>query len=251
MFPILEFDPKRKAYINPRDVVEKANVPKHCVICFFQDVIEHVASDFKATVLAQNVWEDGPHPLYEINFTGERLAFMHPGVGAPLAAGLLEEIIALGCKKFIAVGGCGALVKNMELGKLVVVNAAIRDEGVSYHYLPPSREVEAQPKVVSVIENVLTEKDIPYLLGKTWTTSAPYRETKWKINDRVEAGCLTVEMEAAAMMAVAQFRKAAFGQILYAGDDLSGETWDNRDWQSEFDIRYQLFWLAVASCLKL
>jgi uridine phosphorylase len=149
------------------------------------------------------------------------------------------------------VGGCGVLLKNMELGKLVVVNAAVRDEGVSYHYLPPAREVLADPDVVEVIQGVLDEKDIPYLLGKTWTTDAPYRETRRRIKTRREEGCLTVEMEAAGLMAVAQFRKVPFGQILYAGDDLSGEAWDNREWQSEFDIRYQLFWLAVATCLRL
>jgi len=68
------------------------------------------------------------------------LAFFHPGVGAPLAAGLLEEVIAFGCRKFIACGGCGVLEKDIAVGNLIVVPGAIRDEGVSYHYLPLDRE---------------------------------------------------------------------------------------------------------------
>ncbi|MDX9745885.1 MAG: hypothetical protein RBU31_05045 [Syntrophales bacterium] len=75
----------------------------------------------------------------EIEYCDQRLAFFHPGVGAPLAAGLLEKAIAYGCRKFMVCGGCGVLDKHMAVGSLLVVSSAIRDEGVSYHYLPPSR----------------------------------------------------------------------------------------------------------------
>ncbi|HEY46064.1 MAG TPA: nucleoside phosphorylase, partial [Anaerolineae bacterium] len=64
-------------------------------------------------------------------------------------------------------------------------------------------------------------------------------------------GCLAVEMEAAGMMAVAQFRNVPFGQVLYAGDDLSGSEWDHRGWQSHTEIRERLFWLAADACLNL
>lgn len=251
MYPILEFDPDRKAFIEPSDIAEPLGVSEYCIVCFFGEVIEKVANDFDAKVLIQNRWEDGPHPLHEIEYSGKRLAFFHPGVGAPLAAGLLEEVIAFGCRKFIAIGGCGVLGKGMEVGKLIVVTSAVRDEGVSYHYLPPGREIGAQAGVVSQIEGVLEEKQIPYLLGKTWTIDAPYRETRSKIEARRAEGCIAVEMEAAGLMAVAQFREVAFGQILYSGDDLSGESWDNRGWQSRSEIRHQMFWLAADACLNL
>jgi uridine phosphorylase len=251
MFPILEFDPDRKSFVEPSDIADPLDVSEHCVICFFGEVIEKVANDFNAKILTQNRWEDGPHPLYEIEYADKRLAFFHPGVGAPISSGLLEEVIAFGCRKFIAVGGCGVLEKDMEVGKLIVVNSAVRDEGVSYHYLPPSREIEAQRKVLQNIESILDEREIPHLLGKTWTIDAPYRETKSKIEARSKEGCVAVEMEAAGMMAVAQFREVAFGQILYAGDDLSGENWDNRGWQSRNDVRNQLFWIGADACLRL
>ena len=69
---------------------------------------------------------------------------------------------------------------------------------------------------------------VPYVPGKTWTTDALYRETRGKVERRVAEGCLTVEMEAAAFFAVAAFRGVTFGQLLYAGDDLSGDAWDQR-----------------------
>jgi uridine phosphorylase len=139
----------------------------------------------------------------------------------------------------------------MAVGHLVVVSAAIRDEGVSYHYLPPSREVAANPNAVNALVKTLDERGLPYRVGKTWTTDAPYRETANKIISRREEGCLTVEMESAALIAVAQFRNALFGQVLYGGDDLSGNEWDSRHWTSRSDIRESLFWLCADACLTL
>jgi len=71
------------------------------------------------------------------------------------------------------------------------------------------------------------------------------------IDARRAEGCLTVEMEAASLLAVAQFRQVSLGQILYAGDDLSGEAWDNRGWQSRKEVRESLFWLAADACLEM
>jgi uridine phosphorylase len=97
----------------------------------------------------------------------------------------------------------------------------------------------------------LSGQGVSFRVGKTWTTDAPYRETPFKIAKRKGEGCLIVEMESAGMMAVAQFRGVVFGQVLYAGDDLSGTEWDNREWQSRDDIRERLFWLCADACLTL
>ncbi len=249
--PILEFDPDRNAKLEPSRVARPRDMPEHCVICFFREVIDKVAEEHEAQVLVENRWEDGPHEIHEISFDGRRLAFYHPGVGSPLSAGLLEEAIAFGSSKFIACGGCGVLRKDLSVGHLIVVSSALRDEGVSYHYLPPSREVKANAEAVAALEEALSARAIPYIVGKTWTTDAPYRETQGKIDQRRGEGCVAVEMEAAAMMAVSEFRGVPFGQVLYAGDDLSGDDWDNRDWQSRREVREHLFWLAAEACFRL
>ncbi len=251
VYPILEYDPTRVALLEPSKVIRPRDMPEHCVICFFREVLEKVIAEYNARILVENRWEDGPHPVYEIDYQNKRLAFFHPGIGAPMAAGLLEKVIAFGCKKFIAYGGCGALDKNISVGNLIVVSGAIRDEGVSYHYLPADREVIADAAAVNVLSALMDERKIPYRVGKTWTTDAPYRETPDRISRRKAEGCLTVEMETAAMMAVAQFREMIFGQVLYGGDDLSGQEWDNRAWQSRAVIRESLFWLCAEACLVL
>jgi uridine phosphorylase len=104
---------------------------------------------------------------------------------------------------------------------------------------------------VAALEAVLNEAEMPFRTGKTWTTDAPYRETNQRIARRIRQGCINVEMEAAGLMAVAQHRQVVFGQLLYAGDDLSGNEWDPRSWQSRADVRENLFWLAAQACLRL
>jgi uridine phosphorylase len=248
-YPILEYDPA-PGVIEPSRVITPIDAPEHCVLCFFREVIERAVAETNGRVLYTIRTEMGEHSLYEINVNGRRLAVAHPGVGAPLAAGLFEEIIALGCRKFIACGGAGVLQRNIAVGHVVAPVAAVRDEGVSYHYLPPAREVPADAAGVAAIEATLTAHGVPYALGKTWTTDAFYRETPGKVAQRRDEGCLTVEMEAAAFFAVAQFRGVPFGQMLYGGDDVSGEAWDHRGWQRH-GVRESLFWLAAEACLAL
>jgi uridine phosphorylase len=250
-YPILEFDSTPEAFIEPSKIIRARDLPEHCVICFFGEVLEKIIAEHDARVMVKNRWEDGPHYIYEIQYREQRLAFLHPGVGAPIAAGLLEEAIAFGCRKFIACGGCGVLEKDMAVGHLIIVSGAVRDEGVSYHYLPPGREVQANEIAVHALVDAMNKRELPYRVGKTWTTDAPYRETVKKIQTRRAEGCLTVEMESAALIAVAQFRGVTFGQALYGGDDLSGVEWDNRQWQSRSEIRENLFWLCADACLSL
>jgi uridine phosphorylase len=249
-YPILEHEYVSQAKTEPAQMITRRDVPEHCVISFFGEVNEKVVTERGAKIAVENRWEDRPHTVYEIEHLGKRLAFFHPGVGAPIAASLLEEAIAFGCRKFMVCGGCGIL-ETMPVGRLMVVESALRDEGVSYHYVEPGRMIEVDPTVLAVMRDVLVERELPYLQVKTWTTDAPYRETQTVIDLRRAEGCLAVEMEAASLLAVARFRQVLLGQFLYAGDDLSGEIWDARGWQSRQEIRENLFWLAAEACLRL
>ena len=249
-FPVLDFDPDREAIISPPKKEIPGGFPQRAVICFFKEVIEKVAREHGAKKLTSISSEGGEHPIYEIELKGERLAFFFPGVGAPLAAGLMDEVIALGARAFIGCGGCGVLDKSIAVGHLLVPTAAIRAEGTSYHYLPPSKEVLADADALLAIETTLQERGVAYQLTKTWTTDAFYRETQAKVRKYSADGCLTVEMEAAAFMAVAQFRGARFGMLLYGGDLVQVEGWDHRGWHDRTEIREQLFWLAADACLE-
>ena len=250
-YPILEFDATLEAVIEPKRVIQARDVPEHAVACFFQDVLSRLEQEHGAKVIKHLRSEIGRHPVYELDVSGRRLAVFHPGVGAPLAAAFLEEMIALGCRRFIACGGAGVLRSDIALGHVIVPATAVRDEGTSYHYLPPGREAAASPEALAAIEATLRAHHLEYVPAKTWTTDAIYRETPEKVRLRKEEGCVTVEMEAAAFFAVAQFRGVLMGQILYGGDDLGGAEWSERGWYQAAPAREKVFWLAAEACLRL
>lgn len=249
--PILEFDPSPTAVIEPSEHIDPIEIPPHAVLCFFQDVITKMVQEFGGVEVDEVRSEIGLVPVYALDYHGAPLTLVHPGVGAPLAAAFTEELIARGVRAFVACGGAGVLVPDVALGHVVVPTAAVRDEGTSYHYMAPSRTSEPSPDAVAAILETLTRGEIAHVTGTTWTTDAIYRETREKLGRRVAEGCLTVEMEAAAFFAVARFRGVSFGQVLYAGDDLSGDAWDPRGWDDETTAREALFHVAAESVLRI
>jgi len=250
-FPILEYDDDRNVFIKPSDLVEKTDISERCVLCFFGEAIKSILAEYPHKVVSHFVAEALKLPVYELDYKGEKIALIQAGVGAPVAAGQIEELTAMGCKKYIACGSCGVLEKDIAVGHLIIPESAIRDEGTSYHYVPPGREITANSRVVKIIEKTLREQNVPFIKGKTWTTDAFYRETPAKIQQRKREGCLTVEMETAAYIAVSQYNNVDFGQILYAGDNLGGETWDSRDFGKRTDIREFVLRLSLDACLNL
>ncbi len=174
---------------------------------------------------------------------GEDVALFALGVGAPLAAGLFEELIALGGNQFLCCGGAGVLV-NKDLGCLILPNEGVRDEGTSYHYVQSSRTIKVNVQTLEKLKGILSDMHIDYIVGKTWTTDAFYRETKQRISQRLYEGCLTVEMEFTALAAVAKYRRIEFAEILYCGDDLSHEVWDGREWNQQELLRKDLIHLC-------
>jgi len=249
--PILEFDPNINAILEPEGVPLSEPAPDRCVLCFFNDILTKLSEEKILHQIGHLKSEIGVNPLYVLTQGDKRILVTHPGVGAPLAAGFLEEIIALGVRRFIVCGGCGVLDREIAAGHPVIITHAVRDEGTSYHYLPPAREVAASAEATAALEVVLKERGLDYRLGKAWTTDAIYRETKQRRDLRVQEGCLVVEMEAAALFAVAKFRKVTLGQLVYGGDLVVPEGWDGRLWYKRASERELVFQLAVEACARL
>ncbi|HEY8364542.1 MAG TPA: nucleoside phosphorylase [Haloplasmataceae bacterium] len=247
-FPILEFDPTKEAMIEPRRKVD-VKIPNRLVICFFREVIAKLLE--KKEILPLVTLSSETNDIIIYKFVDSECCLVQGILGAPACAGFFEEFIALGVDKAILCGGAGVLKKDVTFGRLVVVESAIRDEGFSYHYIEPSREIQANQEVIKHITNYLDNHHIDYIVGKTWTTDAFYRETKAKIALRKKEGCLIVEMEQAAMFAVSQFRNIQYGAIIYGGDDLTQDKWDPRAWRNRDDIRTSLCKLCKDIVLSL
>jgi len=252
--PLLEFDPDKTALIEPHMFQEKRDLPEACVMIFYASVINKLRDEG----VLKKVYELAPYGVTILPvdvFVAETLfgkvSVIFPGIGAPLASALMEELIALGCRKFVACGSGGVLKQELKRGTVIIPSSAVRDEGTSYHYLPPSRTVEMSPEVVVKLAAVLKKHHINYEIGKTWTNDAFYRETRKKIAKRKAENCLIVEMECSALLAVAQHRNVPFGQYLGAGDDVSGDEWDPRIVNDKMPFTEKLFWLSVEACLSL
>ncbi|MFX1512277.1 MAG: nucleoside phosphorylase [Promethearchaeota archaeon] len=154
------------------------------------------------------------------------------GIGAPIIGILVEELVVFGVKKIISIGVAGSLQKNVQLGSIILCDKAIRDEGTSHHYLPSEKYVYPSKVMKQAIENTINSiGGITYVSGTTWTTDAPYRETIAEVAQYQEEGVITVDMEAAALFAVAEYRKVEVGAIFTISDYL-GEL----EWKPQFHL---------------
>lgn len=252
-YPILEYDNSSPNMINPVHNIDTSIVlPKRCVLTFFGEAVNKKVIKENLRRIGSLVMESFELPIYEcFASNGKSIALIHILGGGPYAAGQIEKLYALGARKYMVCGGCGVLEKGSCVGQIFVPHCALRDEGTSYHYIAPSREIEINKKALFIISKVLSDKSIPFQLVKTWTTDAMYRETLEMIKRRRNEGCHVVEMECASFYAVAQYKNVLLGQILYAGDDLSGESWNSRDWKNNIGIREYLLDVSIDICSNM
>jgi uridine phosphorylase len=148
------------------------------------------------------------------------------GIGSPIAAAIVEELIALGTKEFINIGTAGGLQKTNRIGDVVVCTEAIRDEGVSHHYLAPAPRVRPSSPLTDRLKGALTRAALTFDDGPTWTIDTPYRETVEEARHYQSQGVRTVEMEAAAVFAVAAYRRVSAAAAFVISDSLAELVWD-------------------------
>lgn len=144
------------------------------------------------------------------------------GIGAPNAAAVMEELIAFGGREFINMGTCGGL---HGFGTFLC-QKAVRDEGVSHHYISPQKFAYPDKNLTKKLENCLLKHKMKFQKSSTWTIDAPYRETKAEISHYKKEGIMTVEMEAAALFAVAKVRKVKIASAFIVSDVLGGDKWN-------------------------
>ncbi|MDR3271030.1 MAG: nucleoside phosphorylase [Peptococcaceae bacterium] len=220
------FDDCTDAIIHPHAISPHIDgFPEIAVVAFSEQMITALTEDYAATRI-DALQACVSVPVYRVNYAGQDMAIYCTTVGGPACAGLLEVMIAKGCRKFVFFGSCGVLDRDIAAQSLIVPTAAYRDEGTSYHYAPPSEYIEVM--TARRLSAIISELGLPHVCGKTWTTDAIYRETRGNMEQRKREGCISVEMECASLMAVAQFRHVAAYQFLYAADSLTSLAWDPR-----------------------
>jgi uridine phosphorylase len=172
--------------------------------------------------------EPQPHPIQHqalYHPAGSPFSVIASPMGAPMAVMLLGQLIALGARRLLYLGFCGALVPSYRIGDLFLPMQAVREEGTSYHYLPPDVVPCASPPVQAVLHAQARRRQFPIQQGPIWTTDAPYRETPRKIQQLQEAGVHAVDMEMAALFAVGQYRHCEVGALLVVSDECYHPVW--------------------------
>ena len=164
--------------------------------------------------------------VFTFERNGKRIAIYKSPVGAPAAVATMEEVIAAGVEHVVAFGICGALVHTPPQ-TFIVPDRAYRDEGTSYHYMPPSEYIELTNS--ARVKKLLDDSGINTLVGGAWTTDGFYRETRTRADELKAKGCIAVDMECSALQAAANFRKKQFYTFFITADSLAGEQWQPND----------------------
>lgn len=159
-------------------------------------------------------------------YYGKSLFLAGPAVGAPMAAICLEKIIALGATRIILYGWCGALLPSLRIGDLFVPTSALSEEGTSAHYQPSAASIDQS--LQNILLDTLTTGGYRPKQGPIWTTDAVYRETREKIETYGSRGVMAVDMEYAALRAVAAFRQVSLAAVMLVSDELFHQEWASR-----------------------
>ena len=205
--PILEHDPNPISLLMSNQEHKGLQLPEKAVFAFLGDAVKRYAESHHAVIADQFISISKAYPFYLLETDGEQICLVEAPVGAPAATAVMDCLIGCGVRKILSCGSCGVLVP-MEENAFLIPKKALRDEGTSYHYLPPDRFVGVSEQARKAIEKTLRDRRLPYTEVVTWTTDGYFRETAEMVSYRRSEGCSVVEMECAALAACAQFRGA-------------------------------------------
>jgi uridine phosphorylase len=192
---------------------------KEAVVCFNVAIYKRLLEAFDlADADRAPSFPNGPEGRCD-----RRMAVYRSSFGAPAAAILFELLIASGIERLLVVGEAGSIDPKCRIGDIFIPTWGIREEGTSYHYIPPDTDVRPSRELIELLKEYF--KDLPVSTGGVWSIDAVFRETADKVRDYAGRGASAVDMECTALMAVAMYRKVDFAAVLVITDELFGEKW--------------------------
>jgi uridine phosphorylase len=184
--------------------ISDEKVPDVCLLDPDGDIVRYVVEDYDAE--PSEHWPGYHTDLYLFERNGREYGVVGNAVGAPFAVLVAEQLFASGCELLVSVTSAGRIEERDDPPYFVLIDSALRDEGTSHHYAPPSRYAEADPVLVDSVKHSCADADPTVYTGATWTTDAPFRETETAVEKASSEGILAVEMEAAALYTFAEVR---------------------------------------------
>ena len=238
------FDNVSEAIITPRAFFgEKKNICDTAILTFSREIYATVLEKYPGEVIGEITAANKVKPLHLITVDGIKVIFYISEIGSALAStDVIEVNWKTGSEKFIMFGSAGALAPELTTGKYVIPTESYRDEGMSYHYAPPADYIKIRN--AGFMEKLFTEKHIPFILGKAWTTDAVYMETREHVRRRKEDGCIAVEMELAGVQSVCDYYGFELYDFLATGDVVDQPEYDP-DGLHEANHSFEKFDIAI------
>jgi uridine phosphorylase len=205
---------ERPAVFNPENLMRETRrqkslpsgvVPQFCILDPDGDIVAHLLRKKEAE--RDPVWACYHTTLYRFERNGMAFGIIGCAVGGPFAVLLAEQLFVSGCELLVSITSAGQISSIRTPPYFVLIERALRDEGTSHHYLPPTKYVHLLPEVANRLAQCLNHFTPTVERGAAWTTDAPYRETAEAIEAARAEGVLAVEMEAASLYAFAQAKQ--------------------------------------------
>lgn len=215
--------------------LEGTPVPEICILEFDGDLTDALIARGEARPFrewpcfhtAMWLWESGELSCGIVART----------IGGPFAVLVAEQLFVCGARVVVGITSAGRVSDRTPVPGIVVADSALRDEGTSTHYLPPSRTVEADRGLADALVDSLSTELLPLVRGTVWTTDAPYRETAEQLDRHSREGILAVEMQAASLFAFGQRQEFPVGLVAHVTN--GGDEGQNFD-KGSGDTDYQL-----------
>jgi hypothetical protein len=185
------------------------SAPDVCVLDPDGDILRYVQDRNQA--VCDPTWACYHTDLFRIQIGAETIGLIGNAVGGSFAVLLAEQLFSSGCKLLLSITSAGQILPKKEPPFFILLDKALRDEGTSFHYLPPSEYSFLNSGLADAVQNAMRDFRPAIERGAAWTTDAPYRETEAAIDYARRGGILAVEMESASLYAFAQARRRAGG----------------------------------------
>jgi len=224
------------------------DVPPVCVLDPDGNIVAHLLEHEAAELSA--VWACYHTRLYEFHLGGQRCGIIGHAVGGAFAVLLAEQLFASGCRLLLSVTSAGQILPIREPPYFVLIERALLDEGVSYHYLPPQPYTRLNPELDAALNDRLAGFRVPIVRGAVWTTDAPYRETQEAIESARAEGLLAVEMEAASLYAFAEARRQPVVCFAHVTNRMGVEEGDFEKGEADGSVAALRLMDATVGCMR-
>jgi len=200
----------------------RAPVPPVCLLDFDGDLTDWLIS--AGTLSPWESWACFHTTMHALRVEGVPYGIVPRTIGGPYAVLIAEQLRASGVKVILGLTSAGRVAGSVPVPSLVVPTAAVRDEGTSYHYLPPRSPAVADARLAASLARGVEGLGVPVLSGTVWTTDAPYRETQQQLTEYSQDGVLAVEMQAASLFAFGSTRQIPVGVVAHVTNSIDGDS---------------------------